>query len=369
MPSSIVFSKSFLSFSKEPKVAKKFLDREESNENMQKVLFILEKDENLGNNLATHGDIEKISFYPKEKEVLFFPFSAFEIKSSIENKKEKRYDINLKYLGEYLEQIKNIKLDESKIPESEFKKQLTDFGLIKKENLKNINIKTLVNSFKQYEKDIEDIIIEKNKLAPKNSNQNEKNNIQNSSLETKVDNNIVLMPPSPLENSLNSNISKMKNTLQRLTQEFKLCAQDEDLVQIGCIFGLENNNIYAWRITMIGPMNSPYEGGFFKIGAWFSPDYPCRGPFFKFLTKIYHLNVDFQSGCICINRINEWYVTGHVRNYPFYTVKQALFDIFCLFYYQGIESAFDDQMAKTYQNNREKFNEEARKWTKEFASI
>ena len=93
LPSSIVFSKSFLSFSKEPKIAKKFLDHEESNENMQKILFILEKDENLGNNLATHGDIEKISFYPKEKEVLFFPFSAFEIKSSIENKKEKSQKI------------------------------------------------------------------------------------------------------------------------------------------------------------------------------------------------------------------------------------------------------------------------------------
>ena len=112
----------FLSFSKDRVVAKKFLDNEKSNENMQKVLFILEKDENLGNNLATHGDIEKISFYPKEKEVLFFPFSAFEIKNLEENKNEKRYDINLLYLGKYLKQIENNKLDETKMPESEFKK-------------------------------------------------------------------------------------------------------------------------------------------------------------------------------------------------------------------------------------------------------
>ena len=370
LPSSIVFSKSFLSFSKEPKVAKKFLDREESNENMQKVLFILEKDENLGNNLATHGDIEKISFYPKEKEVLFFPFSAFEIKSSIENKKEKRYDINLKYLGKYLKEIENIKLDKSKIPDSEFKKQLTDFGLIKKENLENINIKTLVKSFKQYEKDIEDIKIEKNKLAPKNLNQNEKNNIHNSNLENKFDNNIVLMPPSPLENSLNSNISQM-NTLQRLTLEYKLCAMDNDLMQIGCNFGLVNDNIYLWRITMVGPRNTPYEDGLFTIGAWFPKDYPCHGPEFRFINKIYHLNVDFKNypGHICLGRINEWNITGRVRDYPFYTVKQALFDIFCLFYFQGTDGAHPDQMAETYENNREKFNEEARKWTKMFASF
>ena len=49
-----------MSFSKKPKVAKKFLAHEESNENLQKVIFILEKDEKLGSNLATHGDIEKI---------------------------------------------------------------------------------------------------------------------------------------------------------------------------------------------------------------------------------------------------------------------------------------------------------------------
>ena len=40
----------------------------------------------------------------------------------IENKKEKRYDINLLYLGKYLKQIENNKLDETKMPESEFKK-------------------------------------------------------------------------------------------------------------------------------------------------------------------------------------------------------------------------------------------------------
>ena len=31
-------------------------------------------------NLSTHADIEDISLYKKEKEVLFFPFSYFEFK-------------------------------------------------------------------------------------------------------------------------------------------------------------------------------------------------------------------------------------------------------------------------------------------------
>ena len=93
LPGTIVFSKTFLSFTKDIKIAEKFLKNQENNKELNKVLFILEKDNNIGYNLATHADIEKLSFYPNEKEVLFFPFSSFEIKDikEINNSNEKIY--------------------------------------------------------------------------------------------------------------------------------------------------------------------------------------------------------------------------------------------------------------------------------------
>ena len=159
LPSSIVFSESFLSFSKEKNVAEKFLKDENKDKNLSKVLFILEKDDNCGYNLSTHGDIEKISFFPNEREVLFFPFSSFEIKS-LEEKyigKEKIYEIKLLYLGKYLKDIENdnkLINNEILIPNSKFKEKLEDFGLIKKEILKKINIKKIYNEFKKYESEI-----------------------------------------------------------------------------------------------------------------------------------------------------------------------------------------------------------------------
>ena len=161
--------------------------------------------------------------------------------------------------------------------------------------------------------------------------------------------------------------------LTRLNQEFNLCLNDEDLIQIGCNFRLDKNNIYTWKITMVGARNTPYERGLFTILAIFPNDYPNHGPEFKFVNKIYHLNVDLKNkesiGHICINTLNEWRITGKVTNKPYYTVKQALFDIFCLFYNQGIEGAYDEQMAELFKNNPDKFNEEARKWTKSYASM
>jgi len=82
----------------------------------------------IGYNLSKHCDLENLSYFPGEKEVLFFPFSSFEIKDikEIELKGEKGYEIKLLYLGKYLKDIENdqnIIMDENHISESKFKKQ------------------------------------------------------------------------------------------------------------------------------------------------------------------------------------------------------------------------------------------------------
>ena len=140
LPYAIVFSRSFLSFSKDKKVAKEFLRQGYCDKNIFRVLYKLEKDDKSEYNLATHSDIEEIALIRDEKEVLFFPFSSFEVKKikEINIDKEKGYEIHLLYLGKYLKEIendKNITLNEIKLPDSEFKKQLTESNLIKKEKI------------------------------------------------------------------------------------------------------------------------------------------------------------------------------------------------------------------------------------------
>ena len=175
LPSSIVFSKSFLSFSKDEKQAEIFLEKAEKDNNLSKVLFKLEKDNNIGYSLSTHGDIENISFYPKEREVLFFPFSSFEIKEikEINIGKEKAYEIKLLYLGKYLKEIENDKqiiISENKIPDSEFKNQLIEFGLIEKEKIENINCKILYKKYKKYEKETTNVILGEIEIGPNDIN-------------------------------------------------------------------------------------------------------------------------------------------------------------------------------------------------------
>ena len=99
----------------------------------------------------THCDIENISIYPQKKEVLFFPFSSFEIKDINEKKYngEKIYEIKLLYLEKYLEEIENI---DKNIPYSKFKNEMIELGLISENKMEKT--KKIINYYKEYKNNI-----------------------------------------------------------------------------------------------------------------------------------------------------------------------------------------------------------------------
>ena len=144
LPGAIVFSKSFLSFTKDKNIANGFLNLKNNNNNLSKVLYIIQKDDKMDYSLSTHSDIEDISFYGYEKEVLFFPFSSFEIKDIKESiyNNEKIYEIKLLYLGKYLKEVENL---DTNIPDSKFK---TEIKRLIPEN-KMTNAKEIIDNFKE----------------------------------------------------------------------------------------------------------------------------------------------------------------------------------------------------------------------------
>ena len=123
------YSKSFISFSKKEEVAKSFIDWEK--EDCTPLFFILDN-KNIVIDGESNAYLKEFSLLPNEEEVLFFPFSFFEIEK-IEDKKNENLrhyvSITLKYLSQDIPNIKyNIFKD---IPITQFGRDIIEMGLIK----------------------------------------------------------------------------------------------------------------------------------------------------------------------------------------------------------------------------------------------
>lgn len=121
---------------------------------MKFLFYLFQKKINI---LNTHCDVENISFFPKDKEVIFLPFSCFEIKEikNIIINEIEVFEIKLNYLEKYEykieEEMKKIENDDN-IPSSIFGENICD--IINKEDINKLTIKTLLNIEQNYKKEI-----------------------------------------------------------------------------------------------------------------------------------------------------------------------------------------------------------------------
>ena len=159
--------------------------------------------------------------------------------------------------------------------------------------------------------------------------------------------------------------STTKKGKDRLVEELGKLMNDPD---INNCFGVDywdpdvpNPEVFHWQITLIPPQGTDYEGGFFKLEAKFSEDYPLVAPKMKFLTKIYHCNVD-ECGYICLNTLKKnWN--------PSFTMEDILNHIIILLYKQNPSSPLNGSAATLYKKDKSKFKEEVKKYVKDYANV
>lgn len=54
----------------------------------------------------------------------------------------------------------------------------------------------------------------------------------------------------------------------------------------------DDTNARYFHVIVTGPKDSPFEGGIFKLELFLPEDYPMSAPKVRFITKIYHPNID-----------------------------------------------------------------------------
>lgn len=64
------------------------------------------------------------------------------------------------------------------------------------------------------------------------------------------------------------------------------------------------SNARLFSVMILGPDESPYASGRFKLELFLPEDYPMAPPKVRFLTRIYHPNID-RLGRICLDILKE----------------------------------------------------------------
>ncbi|KAH0856274.1 hypothetical protein HID58_084535, partial [Brassica napus] len=92
----------------------------------------------------------------------------------------------------------------------------------------------------------------------------------------------------------------------RLFKEYKE-VQREKLADPDIQLVCDETNIFKWTALIKGPSETPYEGGVFQLAFAVPENYPLQPPQVRFLTKIFHPNVHFKTGEICLDILkNAW---------------------------------------------------------------
>ncbi|XP_033620940.1 ubiquitin-conjugating enzyme E2 D3-like [Fukomys damarensis] len=92
-------------------------------------------------------------------------------------------------------------------------------------------------------------------------------------------------------------------TLKFINKEFSDLAHEPPAQSSAGLFW---GDMFYWQATIVGPNDSPYQGGVFFLTTHLPTDHPFKPPTVAFTTRIYHPNIN-NNGSICLNILrSQW---------------------------------------------------------------
>ncbi|CAL8368083.1 unnamed protein product [Lota lota] len=148
-------------------------------------------------------------------------------------------------------------------------------------------------------------------------------------------------------------VSRLKRELQMLSTEPPpgiTCWRPEDLVD-------------ELRAQIVGGDGTPYEGGLFTLEIKVPERYPFEPPNIRFLTPIYHPNID-NAGRICHDGL-KLPPKGAWR--PSLNISTVLTSIQLLMAEPNPDDPLMADISSEFKYNKQLFVENARRWTEKHA--
>mmetsp|Transcript_21105 Transcript_21105/g.35579 ORF Transcript_21105/g.35579 Transcript_21105/m.35579 type:complete len:151 (-) Transcript_21105:272-724(-) len=119
------------------------------------------------------------------------------------------------------------------------------------------------------------------------------------------------------------------------------------------------DNLRHFNVAITGPDESPYAGGTFRLELFLTGEYPMGAPKVRFLTKIYHPNVD-RLGRICLDILKDKWS-------PALQIRTVLLSIQALLSAPNPDDPLDNTVADMWKTDEPQALATAAEWTRQYA--
>lgn len=121
----------------------------------------------------------------------------------------------------------------------------------------------------------------------------------------------------------------------------------------------DESNARYFKVVVAGPKDSPYEGGTFNLELFLPEEYPMAPPKVRFMTKIYHPNID-KLGRICLDILKDKWS-------PALQIRTVLLSIQALLSAPNPDDPLANDVAEQWKTNEAVAISTAKEWTRLYA--